>query len=311
MENQRKASVPLLRNNALLTNPYLRDQPDGPEGWSQFIRTLNAQQVFANIVIDSAGFIRMGQTDYDTGTGFWMGDKAGTPKFSIGNSAGNKLTWNGTTLAVTGSITAVSGAFTGSVTVGSAGSLSAVKASSADTTNGWWLGTDGATGYDLIVGDANSYLGWDGSSGKLTLLGDFAISPNAYTVVTPVVWTGFAVNPTQTSTTDFFGDKTDWVWSAGTGTSNSTSFSLEPVLSGNSLKALGASNVFIAIDNGNKVLAYADAGGTTWTMYKYDVATGTFSSTAWTNAGTKGFLAGTRVTFMKYRQPPMTGGSYV
>lgn len=92
----------LLRNNALVNNPYLYDQPEGPEGWSQFIRALNKQEVFANITIDSSGFIRMGQTAYDTGTGFWMGDVSGTPKFSLGNSSGNKLTWDGSSLGITG-----------------------------------------------------------------------------------------------------------------------------------------------------------------------------------------------------------------
>ena len=49
--------------------------------------------------------IRAGQTAYDTGTGFWMGNDGGVAKFSIGNSGGNKLTWNGTTLSITGAIT--------------------------------------------------------------------------------------------------------------------------------------------------------------------------------------------------------------
>src|SRR3990167_4114110 len=64
--------------------------------------------------IDSTGStIRAGQTDYDAGTGFWMGIDSGTPKFSIGNSSGNKLTWNGTTLSITGSLTATTGAIGG------------------------------------------------------------------------------------------------------------------------------------------------------------------------------------------------------
>lgn len=57
-----------------------------------------------NITLDTSGFIKGGQTAYDTGTGFFLGYSTGY-KFSIGNSAGNKLTWDGSTLAVTGSIT--------------------------------------------------------------------------------------------------------------------------------------------------------------------------------------------------------------
>lgn len=51
-------------------------------------------------------FIRSGQTNYDTGTGFWLGDDGGTPKFSIGDSAGNKLTWDGSTLTMVGDVSA-------------------------------------------------------------------------------------------------------------------------------------------------------------------------------------------------------------
>lgn len=57
--------------------------------------------------------IRANQTAYDTGTGFWLGEDSGTPKFSIGNSAGNKLTWDGTTLSITGTLTATTGTIGG------------------------------------------------------------------------------------------------------------------------------------------------------------------------------------------------------
>ena len=51
--------------------------------------------------VGSAGHIRGGQTDYNTGTGFFLGYSTGY-KFSIGNPAGNYLTWDGTTLKVAG-----------------------------------------------------------------------------------------------------------------------------------------------------------------------------------------------------------------
>ncbi len=51
-----------------------------------------------NIVLSE--FIRSGQTAFDTGTGFWLGKDSGTPKFSIGDSAGARLTWDGSTLAI-------------------------------------------------------------------------------------------------------------------------------------------------------------------------------------------------------------------
>lgn len=73
---------------------------------------------FGAVTIATNGSLSSGQTDYDTGTGFWMGNVSGTTKFSLGNSGGNKMTWNGTTLAITGSITATTGTI-GGWTIGS------------------------------------------------------------------------------------------------------------------------------------------------------------------------------------------------
>lgn len=50
------------------------------------------------IVLPSGGYIRSGQTAYDSGTGFYLGNDSSTPKFSIGSSTGSKMTWNGTKL---------------------------------------------------------------------------------------------------------------------------------------------------------------------------------------------------------------------
>jgi len=53
----------------------------------------------SNILVSNSGYMRGGQTNYNVGTGFWIGDVSGTPKFSIGNSASNiSLTWDGTKL---------------------------------------------------------------------------------------------------------------------------------------------------------------------------------------------------------------------
>jgi hypothetical protein len=56
------------------------------------------------ITLSSAGHIKGGQTGYNTGTGFFLGYSGAAYKLSIGNSAGNKMTWDGSTLAVTGDI---------------------------------------------------------------------------------------------------------------------------------------------------------------------------------------------------------------
>jgi len=65
------------------------------------------------LTLPSGGHVKSGQTAYDSGTGFWLGNDSGTPKFSIGNSGGDKLIWSGSALTITG---AISG---GSIDVGS------------------------------------------------------------------------------------------------------------------------------------------------------------------------------------------------
>jgi hypothetical protein len=76
------------------------------------------------ILASGGAAIRGGMTAYDTGSGFWLGDVSGTTKFSIGNSAGNKMTWDGSALAVTGTLSSTSGTI-GGLTL-AASSLSAV-----------------------------------------------------------------------------------------------------------------------------------------------------------------------------------------
>ena len=54
----------------------------------------NGTGTLGALVIASSGYIRQGQTDYATGTGFWLGDDSGTTKFSIGSST-KYLRWTG------------------------------------------------------------------------------------------------------------------------------------------------------------------------------------------------------------------------
>lgn len=99
-----KPAMSLLENDALKKHPILRRLPKTDAEWTRWIQTLDAQKVVEIGAIVLSEYIRLGQTAFDTGTGFWLGDDGGTPKISVGNSAGNKLTWNGTTLSLTGQI---------------------------------------------------------------------------------------------------------------------------------------------------------------------------------------------------------------
>ena len=69
------------------------------------IASLNADKVVAGSINVNwtGGNIRSGQTAYATGTGFWLGNDGGTPKFSIGGLT-NYLRWNGSSLAIGGDI---------------------------------------------------------------------------------------------------------------------------------------------------------------------------------------------------------------
>ena len=57
------------------------------------------------ITLSSGGSIKGGQSAYNSGSGFFLGYESSQYKFSIGDGSSNKLTWDGTTLTVAGSIT--------------------------------------------------------------------------------------------------------------------------------------------------------------------------------------------------------------
>jgi len=90
--------------NALMLNPGGNTVTViGPDQ----ISTTNLSAISATlgtITVGTGGYVRQGQTDFDTGEGFWIGDDSGTPKLSIGDSDGAKLTWDGSKLKVGGDI---------------------------------------------------------------------------------------------------------------------------------------------------------------------------------------------------------------
>jgi hypothetical protein len=141
------------------------------------------------LVAPSGSAIRSGQTAYDTGTGFFLGNVAGTPKFSIGNSAGNKLTWDGSALAITGTLTSTTGTIggwtlgatsltsgSGATTVGldSGGTNPAFYAGSATpsaapfrVTNAGALTASNATITGAVTATSGAIGGWTISSGAI------------------------------------------------------------------------------------------------------------------------------------------------
>lgn len=54
------------------------------------------------ITLNTAGYMRGGQTDYNVGTGFFLGFSGGTHKFSMGNSTTKVFTYDGTDFTLIG-----------------------------------------------------------------------------------------------------------------------------------------------------------------------------------------------------------------
>jgi hypothetical protein len=85
----------------------------------------------AGFVTDTTGYVRGGQTGYDTGTGFFLGYSGTAYKFSIGNST-NSIKWDGANLTVTG------GTITGSAfQTGTSGARFTLNASSDNALKGY------------------------------------------------------------------------------------------------------------------------------------------------------------------------------
>jgi len=99
------------------------------------------------IVMPTTGYIRGGQTDYNTGTGFFLGYSGAAYKFSVGNPAGKYIAWDGSDFAVNGFVLSSKGVFGGD---GSDGDLSVTGTTTLNDTP-----TDGIKIYnydDLTIG---------------------------------------------------------------------------------------------------------------------------------------------------------------
>ena len=148
-------------------------------------------QLTGSITIPNTGFIRSGQLNYDSGVGWWLGHTGGTPKFSIGNSAGQKLTYANGVLTVRGRIvseagsdvdysdvtgtkppatadntkTVIDGGFitTGKIELGPGGQIWSGKNTYGSTSPGFFLGEDGTVPKFHIGGNSTQYLRWTGT----------------------------------------------------------------------------------------------------------------------------------------------------
>ncbi|WP_024296638.1 beta strand repeat-containing protein [Methylomicrobium lacus] len=81
--------------------------------------------------IGAGGYLKSGQTAFDTGTGFWLGGGT-TPKMSMGNST-EGFTWNGSTFTVRGDVIATGNINAGAVTAPESVTGSPHNPTAADT----------------------------------------------------------------------------------------------------------------------------------------------------------------------------------
>lgn len=133
----------------------------GSDGWringdgtAEFSGVVVRGTVYANAgliggITIASNAVRAGQTAYNTGSGFHLGSDG---RFSLGNSAGNRLTWDGTNLNVVGG-----GTFSGA--------LSAATGTFAGRVSGGEFTTGAYTGYawpPAGAGNIGTYLGPSG-----------------------------------------------------------------------------------------------------------------------------------------------------
>jgi hypothetical protein len=136
------------------------------------------------VTMDEGGAIKGGQTDYNTGTGFFLGYHGSAYKFSIGNTT-ESLTYDGSDLSITGKINATGGLFTDFVKFGPNDTDATMKVganvagSDPDWLHGIYIDTD-----DYIYHDGSFSLGsgkiTGDASGNVTLTGvDLTISADS------------------------------------------------------------------------------------------------------------------------------------
>jgi hypothetical protein len=115
-----------------------------------------------NLTVGATGSVKGGQTDFNTGSGFFLGYSGSAYKFSVGDSS-QGLTWNGSSMSIVGNIYGVGAArFTG---VNSIGSLSAIDANSGYAATIGVLGRGGGYAGRGIVGSS------DGGTGSVGVIG--------------------------------------------------------------------------------------------------------------------------------------------
>lgn len=172
-----------------------------PPDMSDWYTRQGLQVKGGGITMQTGGAIRAGQSTYNSGSGFFMGwetgfNAGGVPLFSIGDGLTHFLTWDGTSLSISGNInllpgstilwsaitgsgkpadfadvtlTAVNGGLAvtgGGITLSGGGSIKGGQ-TAYNTGTGFFLGYDtgGTPGYKFSVGTSSGdFMVWNGSN---------------------------------------------------------------------------------------------------------------------------------------------------
>ena len=142
---QASDTLTVIANSEAIGSPFADSPPSGPVG----------------------GYLSVGQTAYNTGIGWWV--EQGPPaRMSLGDPAGNFLTWDGSTLTITGTVSILGGVLGGGLTVGAGGHLDVLGAGlaklSIDATGLQQFDAAGIQRSQLL----NDGSGWLGSSSVLS-----------------------------------------------------------------------------------------------------------------------------------------------
>ena len=150
-------------------------------GWA-----LTAGQIATtHVILSSASeYIAIGATppaDYGQ-VGVFLGISSGVEKFSLYRDASHFLTYDGSNVALSGSITATSGAIAGPLTV--SGSLSIPANAGNGSTAGIKVDTTGIAGYNASSATKQFY--WDATTGAgIAGAGAITLDANGITLVAP------------------------------------------------------------------------------------------------------------------------------
>lgn len=263
-------------------------------------RDMDARQWATYQTQQRADYYRSGQTAYDTGTGFWIGDVAGVPKLSIGNSAGNKVTWDGSTLSIVGTITATTGTIGGwtlGATALTAGSgATTVGLDSGGTNPAIYAGSATPASAPFRVTQAGAL-----TATSATITGSISLTNTAQTF-TPNWSIGFSSAPTGDLTYLDLGNVV-FIWnatgSAMTGTSNAIGFTLDNLPTA-IRPSVQKDIICFVIDQGVTYSGSALISSVGVVTFKLGTVSGTHLLQGdFTNSGTKGLPAGWIMTYAK------------